>query len=84
LRAKQETGHRFVELDALVLANGTTPLAHCHQVAIYRPRAQAAACCLWLLVLRACAASVSKDEASCFETALARLLTMRRGSVGLQ
>ncbi|UPK00792.1 hypothetical protein [Bradyrhizobium sp. 170] len=36
-------GHRFVELDALVVANGKTPLAHCHHVAIYQPREQAAA-----------------------------------------
>lgn len=39
----EKKGHRFVELDALVLANGITPLAHCHHVAIYQPRAQAAA-----------------------------------------
>jgi acyl dehydratase len=36
-------GHRFVELDALVVANGRTPLAHCRHVAIYQPREQAAA-----------------------------------------
>ena len=36
-------GHRFVELDALVVANGRTPLAHCHHTAIYQPREQAAA-----------------------------------------
>ncbi|MBT1510381.1 hypothetical protein KIP88_07685 [Bradyrhizobium sp. SRL28] len=36
-------GHRFVELDALVIGNGQTPLAHCHHVAIYQPREQAAA-----------------------------------------
>ena len=36
-------GHRFVELDALVVANGKTPLAHCHHIAIYQPRQQAAA-----------------------------------------
>ena len=36
-------GHRFVELDALVIANGRTPLAHCHHTAIYQPREQAAA-----------------------------------------
>jgi acyl dehydratase len=36
-------GHRFVELDALVVANGKTPLAHCHHVAIYQPREQAVA-----------------------------------------
>jgi acyl dehydratase len=36
-------GHRFVELDALVVANGNTPLAHCHHIAIYQPREQVAA-----------------------------------------
>jgi acyl dehydratase len=36
-------GHRFVELDALVVANGTTPLAHCRHIAIYQPREQVAA-----------------------------------------
>jgi hypothetical protein len=36
-------GHRFVELDALVVANGTTPLAHCWHIAIYQPREQAVA-----------------------------------------
>ena len=36
-------GHRFVELDAMVVANGQTPLAHCHHIAIYQPREQAAA-----------------------------------------
>jgi acyl dehydratase len=35
--------HRFVELDALVVANGTTPLAHCQHIAIYQPREQATA-----------------------------------------
>jgi acyl dehydratase len=39
----EKKGHRFVELDALVVANGVTPLAYCHHVAIYQPRAQAAA-----------------------------------------
>jgi hypothetical protein len=39
----EKKGHRFVELDALVVGNGTTALAHCHHVAIYRPREQAAA-----------------------------------------
>jgi acyl dehydratase len=38
----EKKGHRFVELDALVVGNGTTPLAHCHHVAIYQPREQAA------------------------------------------
>jgi acyl dehydratase len=36
-------GHRFVELDALVVANNKTPLAHCWHIAIYEPREQAAA-----------------------------------------
>jgi hypothetical protein len=36
-------GHRFVELDALVVGNGSMLLAHCHHVAIYQPREQAAA-----------------------------------------
>jgi acyl dehydratase len=39
----EKKGHRFVELDALVVANGTTPLAHCQHVAITQPREQAAA-----------------------------------------
>jgi len=39
----EKKGHRFVELDALVIANGRTPLAHCRHVAIYQPREQAAA-----------------------------------------
>jgi hypothetical protein len=39
----EKKGHRFVELDALVLANGTTPLAHCRHIAIYQPREVAAA-----------------------------------------
>jgi acyl dehydratase len=36
-------GHRFAEFDALVVANGSTPLAHCQHIAIYQPREQAAA-----------------------------------------
>ena len=36
-------GHRFVELDALVVGNGKTALAHCQHIAIYQPREQAAA-----------------------------------------
>jgi acyl dehydratase len=36
-------GHRFVELDALIVGNGRTPLAHCQHIAIYQPREQAAA-----------------------------------------
>jgi acyl dehydratase len=39
----EKKGHRFVELDALVVANGRTPIAHCRHVAIYQPREQAAA-----------------------------------------
>jgi hypothetical protein len=39
----EKKGHRFVELDALVLANGKTPLAHCWHIAIYQPREQVAA-----------------------------------------
>jgi len=36
-------GHRFVEVDALAVANGTTPIAHCWHIAIYQPREQAVA-----------------------------------------
>ncbi|MDB5618642.1 hypothetical protein [Tardiphaga sp.] len=39
----ERKGHRFVELDALVVANGTTPVAHCQHVAIYQPREKVAA-----------------------------------------
>ncbi len=39
----EKKGHRFVELDALVVANGRIPLAHCQHIAIYQPREQAAA-----------------------------------------
>jgi hypothetical protein len=39
----EKKGHLFVELDALVVANGKTPLAHCHHIAIYQPRESAAA-----------------------------------------
>jgi acyl dehydratase len=39
----EKKGHRFVELDALVVANGTTPIAHCHHTAITQPREQAVA-----------------------------------------
>jgi acyl dehydratase len=39
----EKKGHRFVELDALVVAGGATPLAHCQHIAIYQPREQAAA-----------------------------------------
>jgi hypothetical protein len=37
----EKKGHRFVELDALVVANGRTPVAHCQHIAIYQPREQA-------------------------------------------
>jgi acyl dehydratase len=39
----EKKGHRFVEFDALVIANGKTPLAHCQHIAIYQPHEQAAA-----------------------------------------
>jgi acyl dehydratase len=39
----EKKGHRFVELDALVVANRLTPVAHCQHIAIYQPREQAAA-----------------------------------------
>jgi acyl dehydratase len=39
----QHKGHSFVELDALVLADQTTPIAHIAHTAIYRPRQTAAA-----------------------------------------
>jgi len=39
----EKKGHRFVELDALVVANVATPLAHCRHIAIYQPREQVAA-----------------------------------------
>jgi acyl dehydratase len=39
----EKKGHRFIELDALVVANGRTPVAHCQYIAIYQPREQAAA-----------------------------------------
>jgi acyl dehydratase len=38
----EKKGHRFVELDALVLAGGKTPLAHCWHIAIYQPRERTA------------------------------------------
>jgi hypothetical protein len=39
----EKKGHRFVELDALIVANGCTAVAHCEHIAIYQPREQAAA-----------------------------------------
>ena len=41
-RNYEHKGHRFVELDALVLGNETTPVAQIEHVAIYRPRQVAA------------------------------------------
>jgi acyl dehydratase len=38
----EKKGHRFVELDALVVANGITPVAHCQHIAIYQPREERA------------------------------------------
>ena len=37
----EKKGHLFVELDALIVANGRTPVAHCQHIAIYQPRPQA-------------------------------------------
>ena len=34
----EHKGHRFVEVDVLVLGNETAPLAHVSYLAIYRPR----------------------------------------------
>ncbi len=39
----EKKGHRFVELDAVVIANGRTPVALCQHTAIYQPREQSAA-----------------------------------------
>lgn len=36
----EKKGHWFVEVEALIVANGRTPVAHCRHIAIYRPRAQ--------------------------------------------
>lgn len=36
-------GHRFVEFDAIAVANGARVVAHCHHVAIVQPRQSAAA-----------------------------------------
>ncbi len=41
--ACDKKGHKFVELDAVVVANGERTVAHCHHVAITQPRQQAAA-----------------------------------------
>jgi acyl dehydratase len=34
----ERKGHKFVELSGLIVANGTTPIAHCQHIAIYQPR----------------------------------------------
>jgi acyl dehydratase len=34
----ERKGHRFVELDGVVVANDTAPICHCRHVAIYQPR----------------------------------------------
>ncbi len=39
----EHKGHRFVEIDALVLADDTVPVARIAHIAIYRPRQVAAA-----------------------------------------
>lgn len=39
----EHKGHRFVELDALIVANGRTPVARIAHTAIYQPRQLAAA-----------------------------------------
>jgi acyl dehydratase len=39
----ERKGHHFVELDALIVAGGDVPVAKCWHIAIWRPRAQAAA-----------------------------------------
>jgi hypothetical protein len=39
----EHKGHLFVDIDALVLANETTPIARVAHISIYRPRQLAAA-----------------------------------------
>lgn len=39
----ERKGHKFVELDGVIVANGTKPIAHCQHVAIYQPRETMAA-----------------------------------------
>ncbi|CAN5245288.1 hypothetical protein BH10PSE11_BH10PSE11_11360 [soil metagenome] len=36
-------GHKFVELDGVIVANGSKPIAHCQHIAIYQPRETMAA-----------------------------------------
>lgn len=39
----ERKGHRFVELDAVVVANGEHAVSHCHHIAITQPRRERAA-----------------------------------------
>ena len=39
----ERKGHLFVELDGVIVANGTTAVAHCQHTAIYQPRESMAA-----------------------------------------
>lgn len=39
----ERKGHKFVELDGVIIANGAKPIAHCQHVAIYQPRETMAA-----------------------------------------
>ncbi|MGN6287489.1 MAG: hypothetical protein ACTHM2_20255 [Afipia sp.] len=39
----ERKGHLFVELDGVIVASGTTPVAHCQHTAIYQPRESMAA-----------------------------------------
>ncbi len=39
----ERKGHKFVELDGIIVANGSTPIAHFQHVAIYQPRETMAA-----------------------------------------
>ena len=38
LRNYENKGHKFVEIDALIVADGTTPIARVLHTAIYEPR----------------------------------------------
>ena len=37
----EKNGHWFIEIDALIVTDGQALVAHCHHVAIYRPRRRA-------------------------------------------
>ncbi|HEX7789315.1 MAG TPA: hotdog fold domain-containing protein [Afipia sp.] len=39
----ERKGHKFVELDGVIVAGGSRPIAHCQHVAIYQPRETMAA-----------------------------------------